>query len=92
MADSDLPHIDARIGGSVRRVELIAYVNTRNGPMARVCWREPVGDVVKPITVTLPRALVREIPGVDYTGVPDVGAAPVRGGRVATGHEWRRTG
>lgn len=91
MAD-DRPLIDARIDGSIRRVELIAYIRTRNGVMARVCWREPVGDAIKPITVTLPRALVREIPGVDYEDVPEVDAAPVRGGRVPTGHEWRRTG
>lgn len=88
----DRPLIDARIDGSIRRVELIAYIRTRHGVMARVCWRELVGDSIAPITVTLPRALVREIPGVDYADVPEVDAAPAGGGRVTTGHEWRRTG
>lgn len=87
-----LPLIDALIDGMPRRVELIAYVDTVHGRKGRICWYERVGDGVQPITVTLPEALLVPLPGVDYGEVPVVRAEGQRGGRVATGWEWRRTG
>lgn len=84
------PPIDAIIDGTPRRVELICFVRTSHGLMARLCWREPIGDSdPEPHTVTLPEALLIELPGVDYGEVPVVDVQPQRSGRVATGRVWR---
>jgi hypothetical protein len=91
MADTGTP-ATARIDGAVHHVELIAWVRTRHGAMARVCWREKIGDSVHTLTITVPAAAVYELPGVDYGDVPVVEGEQRRGGRVASGWDWRRTG
>ncbi|WTW93642.1 DUF6221 family protein [Streptomycetaceae bacterium NBC_01309] len=48
------PPIDAIIDGVPRRVELICFVRTSHGLMARVCWREVIAGEPTPVTAPVP--------------------------------------
>jgi hypothetical protein len=80
-------------GTSTRRVNVRAYVRHPDGQrQVRVAYDDLFGDGIQEVVQLADLRDVIELPGVDYGSVPVVEAETARGGRVPTGHEWRRTG
>lgn len=92
-APAEPPYVDLDLDWCTRRARLLAWVRYADGTWhGRVAFGDLVGDEVVTVEVTLPAASIIELPGVDYGHVPVERVAPRVTGRVATGHEWRRTG
>lgn len=102
MADADPPLVRVRMPGPlgdeiVRIARIHLWRQHHDGTWrARLSWHEPSGDgqSVLIVKTDLPGGLLEPIVGQSYRMVKRqrYASGQRRGGRVATGHEWRRTG